>query len=231
MSFASIISIIVVLAAYGYSVPLEGKWQTATVPASRWEFTTGKTIVDNKDTITAHLMNSEEAANAPETKIPQEFIERFAWSTPATSEARDSRESPMVFEKLMVTSPFTPTIRTPTSDLFPRLFVEPKVLDSSTWRPSNSAEEKVMPKRAFAGKANVMDKSTSAEVFATTPVWRGASKEATSAERVWTGETATKMSSGWTRPVKTTSGEVDRSSEESKVTPRVPIKGTRPVGI
>jgi hypothetical protein len=281
-SIASIISIIVLLAAYGYSIPVENKFETSTYPTSRFEFTTGKTIVDNKDRITAHLMNSAESASVPTVVVPREFMERLGFSTPATtaeSHELGPRESQMFGDKLATSSPFTLTTEFPSSNLFPRVFGEKKFVDeTTTFRPSNSAEEKLsFPKRSFGSNEHVMDKSNSAEVFATTsfpkrsfdsnehvmdksnsaevfattsfpkrsldksnsaevflttPVMNGESKEVTSAERVNLRplETSTKKLSGRKQPVKTTSVEVDRSTEEPtiqrpiKVTPRVPIR-------
>jgi len=298
-SIASIISIIVLLAAYGYSIPVENKVETSTYSIPRFEFTTGKTIVDNKDTITAHLMNAAESASVPTVVVPREFMERLGLSTPATSERlglstpatpesheRDPREFSMVGDKLATSSPFTLTTEFPSSNLFPRVFGEKTFVDeTTTFRPSNSAEEKFtipkrsfesnehimdkstsaevvrttpfpkrsfeskervmdksnsaevfsttpFPKRSFESNERVMDKSNSAEVFSTTPVMNGESKEVTSAERVNLRpvETSTKKLSGRKQPVKTSSVDVDRSSEEPtiqrpiKVTPRVPIR-------
>jgi len=249
-SIASIISIIVLLAAYGYSIPVENKVETSTYLIPQFEFTTGKTIVDNKDTITAHLMSAAESASAPTVVITRELLEKFGLSTPATPESHevDPRESQMFGDKLATSSPFTLTTEFPSSNLFPRVFREKEFVDeTTTFRPSNSAEEKSsFPKRSFESnervvmdksnsaevfattsfpkhslknKGRVMDKSTSAEVFSTTPVMNGESKEVTSAERVNLRpvETPTKMSSGRKHPVKNTSGEVDRSSEETKI--------------
>jgi len=318
-SLASIISIIVLLAAYGYSVPLEDKFPTATYPTSKFEFTTGKTIVDNEDKITAHLMDVHESASVPTVVIPRAFINKFTVTTPSTSESkeRDSRESPMYVEKFLASTPLTHTADVPSPNFPPRGFVEKNMFDTTTFRPSTSSEEKLtipkrafksiervmdkstsaevfatttfrpstsseekltipkrafesnervtdkstsaeifatttfrpstsaeekltIPKRAFESKERVTDKSTSAEVFATTPVFRGESKESTSAERVnirSLEEATTKMPSGMKYPTTSGSREVDRSSEEltmrgsTKPTPRFPPKVPKPINV
>jgi len=251
-SFASIISIIVLLASYGYSVPVEDKYPTSTYPTPNFQWTTGKTIVDNADRITAHLMNVEESASVPTVKIPRDFMSKFTYTTPATSESHEhnSRESRMTDDTFFTSSPFTHTAEFPSSNLIPRGLDSTEWLDTTTFRTVNSGEETFkptfikskQPKRVFESKERDTDKSTSAEVFLTTPVFERESKESTSAEsfgkfagsrgNLRTEETSTRMSSGIKyRPAE--SREADRSSEESrireptKVTPRVPLKGQK----
>jgi hypothetical protein len=254
-SLASVISLIVLLAAYGYSLPVEDQFPSSTYPTSSYEFTTGTTIVDNTDRITAHLMNNEESASVPTIKIPREYLDKYSYAyttTPAQSESHehDSRESRMIDDMFFSSSPFTAEFSS--SDLPPRGLDEHDFLETTTFLTYNSAEEETFKpkftkpkqtKRTFDSKESVMDKSTSAEVFSTTPVFEHGSKESTSAEsfgkfsgsrgNIRTQESSTKMSSGMKYPSTSESRETDRSSEESKFrgptkpTSFVPIKGQK----
>jgi 2-keto-4-pentenoate hydratase/2-oxohepta-3-ene-1,7-dioic acid hydratase in catechol pathway len=198
-------------------------------------------------------MNKEESSTVPSIEIPREFKEKYPYefSTPAQSESHehDSRESRMTGDRLFTSTPFTYTSEFPSSDLPPRRVGESDFFDTTTFRTYNSAEEK--PKqtkskfasRSFVDKESAMDKSTSAEVFSSTPVFEHESKESTSAEstgkftgprvNVRTQETSTRMSSGLKYPSSSESRENDRSSEESKFrvytkpTPFVPLKAKR----
>jgi len=237
-SFTSVISIFVLLATYGYSLPIGDKFETSTYPTystSDFESTTGTTIVDNANLITAQLMSKTESANVPIVKVTIGDFNKYSFesTTPAHLESHeDVPRSLPIFDDGLFGS-------TPSSDLHIHERYFNDLSDATTFRPSTSSEEETFKytytkptetknrERAFAGKEGDMDKSSSAEVFSSTPVVERESDKSTSAEKFTgfragdrTEETSTRMSMGMrlkpTRPSMTGEPEeVDRSNDVS----------------
>jgi hypothetical protein len=95
-SITSVISFFVLLATFCNSLPVEDRFKSTTVPTTHFEFTTGKTIVDNEDKITMHLLSDEESTGVPKILPPRVYDEHehYEYTTPAHSELHDAFSRP-----------------------------------------------------------------------------------------------------------------------------------------
>jgi hypothetical protein len=138
-SITSVISLFVLLAIYCNSLPVEDKFKGVTVPTTNFEFTTGKTIVDNEDKITMHLLSDDESTGVPKIHPPREYDEHehYEFTTPAHSESHDifSRPPRMMNDILFTTE-------SPLTDLTHHERFTDDFLDTTTMKSSMHFEEK-----------------------------------------------------------------------------------------
>jgi hypothetical protein len=238
-SITSVISFFVLLATFCNSLPVENQFKSTTAPTTHFEFTTGKTIVDNEDKITMHLLSDEESTGVPKILPPRVYDEHehYEYTTPAHSELHDdfSRPPRMMNDILFTTeSPLSDLTRhesytddfLDTTTLESGLHFERKPFEIKNTQPKEKQSKRMG--RVYADTED-METTISTEFFSSTPVVEYESfttEPSTSGDSFgrFTGllandrtqETPTKMSSGIKFPQTSESEQDDHSKEESK---------------
>jgi len=67
-SITSVISFFILLATFCYSLPIEDQFHTSTIPTTKIQFTTDKTIVDDAN-VNMRLISDEEATDIPKIQF------------------------------------------------------------------------------------------------------------------------------------------------------------------